>query len=86
MYFYNYEIFFYDDTEEKNCKAVGLVCGDSYEDAISKISNYYGNIIEIKITIISENPMPLCDSSNNTEEDFASAQDLITRVKENIIW
>lgn len=86
MYFYSYEIFFYDRVENENCKVIGLASGNSYEEIISKISTYYENIEQVKMEIISENPMPLCDSSTNTEEDFASVKDVIARIKENVTW
>ena len=88
MYFYSYEVFYYDNIAEKDCTAIGLVAGESYDDVISKISGYYGDedIDRIKIEIISEGRISLCDSSNDNAGEFAAVENLIARIKEKVIW
>ena len=88
MYFYSYEVLFYDNMENKDCVAIGLLAGDSYEEAISKISGYYGddNISQIKIEIISEGLIQLYDSSNDMEENCDFVKGLIAHIKEKVIW
>ena len=87
MYFYSYEVLFYDTMEDKDCVAVGLIAGDSYEDAMSKVSGYYAdeNISQIKIEIISEGLIQLYDSSNDMEENCDFVKGLIAHIKEKVV-
>lgn len=59
MYFYKYKVKFYDDTDQKDSIEYGIVPAPTFTDAISHLTEYYGEdeLLDIKIKIIMDKVM-----------------------------
>ena len=56
MYFYFYQVKYWDEIDKKEKEDSGFVPADVFSEAITRVSNYYGEdyIQGIKINIASE--------------------------------
>jgi hypothetical protein len=59
IYFYVYELTYYDEYEKKEEKKKGLTFGETYKDAIEKVADYYddSSITDIKMRITDNNTL-----------------------------
>jgi hypothetical protein len=70
MYLYFYEIKYYDEFEAKILTRQGATFGDTYNDAVTHIINYYGenNIEILKMEYVSESSILVFDSVEQYKE------------------
>lgn len=56
MFFYKYEVQYYDDFKGYSLIKTGLTCGESTVEVVERLASYYGddNISELSIQIIDE--------------------------------
>lgn len=52
MWFYYYSILYYDYVDSEEISTDGLVIGSSLSDAVEKLAQYYGDIIELSINVL----------------------------------
>ena len=65
MNFFLYELSWMNPDGFETEKMMGIVCGESYVEAMEYISNYYGGIneiVDVKLTILGEDvTMPILE-------------------------
>ena len=54
MCFYRYELLYWNDIDEKQKCTSGYTCGKTYIEAVKRISQYYGDVNIISLTIYFE--------------------------------
>lgn len=77
MCFYYYRIRYYDEIGYTERKEEGILCAESYKDAIDKLEFYYGKVIyEVRIVSVEHDCEDILPG-----EDFA---DVISAIKNHL--
>lgn len=77
MWFYYYRIRYYDELDHTEEKEEGVLCAESYRDAIDKLELYYGKAIcEVRIVSVEHDCEEILPG-----KDFA---DVISAIKNHL--
>ena len=71
MYFYKYQVYFYDEDSNFSRIAKGITAEETYVDAMKKIARYYGEndiekvFLELAVDVLGEAAEDVFEMSND---------------------